>query len=36
MDIQAGDELVFNYNDSEINMAAPFMVDGIPVCGKGV
>lgn len=32
--IQSGDEIKFNYNDSEINMANPFYVDNILVCGK--
>jgi len=27
-------ELAFNYNDTEINMAAPFYVNDITVCGK--
>lgn len=34
IDIQIGDELTFDYNKNEINMAAPFMADGIYVCGK--
>lgn len=28
------DEITFNYNDTEINMAEPFELDGINVCGK--
>jgi hypothetical protein len=27
------DEILFNYNDTEINMANPFYDDGILVCG---
>ena len=33
-DIKYGDELMFNYNDSEINMAAPFYVNNELVIGK--
>jgi len=33
-EIKIGDEITFNYNDSEINMASPFMVNGIKVQGK--
>ncbi len=33
-DIKNNDELLFNYNDTEINMANPFYVNGILVCGK--
>lgn len=33
-DINANDELFFNYNDTEINMANPFYVDNILVCGN--
>jgi len=33
-DIDADEELVFNYNDNEINMAAPFVVGGVLVCGS--
>jgi len=33
-DINSGDELTFNYNETEINMASPFVVDGVKVCGK--
>jgi SET domain-containing protein len=32
-DIQEDDELTFNYNENEINMASPFVVDGITVSG---
>lgn len=34
VDIEPGDELNFDYNSNEINMAAPFEVNGIKVCGK--
>ena len=33
-DIISDEELVFNYNDSEINMAAPFYINNILVNGK--
>ena len=33
-DIQANDELTFNYNDTEVNMANPFTVNNILVKGK--
>ena len=33
-DINMYDEITFNYNDSEIEMACPFECDGIMVCGK--
>lgn len=33
-DIEPDEELVFNYNENEINMAAPFSVDGVAVQGK--
>lgn len=33
-DIKKGDELMFDYNESEINMACPFTVDGKEVKGK--
>lgn len=33
-DINKFEELTFNYNDTEINMAEPFEVNGIKVCGK--
>jgi len=33
-DIEKDTELAFNYNDTEINMAAPFYVNDITVCGK--
>lgn len=32
-DLDADEEITFNYNDSEIEMACPFSVDGILVCG---
>lgn len=32
--INKGDEITFNYNENEINMASPFVVDGILVKGK--
>jgi hypothetical protein len=32
--IDAGNELTFNYNDSEINMSCPFEVDGHLVSGN--
>ena len=34
VDINPGDELTFNYNETEVNMASPFIVDGVKVCGK--
>lgn len=33
VDIKEGDELTFNYNENEINMANPFYVNGEFVCG---
>lgn len=33
-DINSGDELNFNYNASEVDMACPFVVDGVEVSGK--
>ncbi len=33
-DINIYDEITFNYNDTEIEMACPFEDDGILVCGK--
>ncbi len=33
-DINMYDEITFNYNDSELEMACPFEDDGILVCGK--
>lgn len=33
-DIAAGEELTFDYNASEIDMAAPFEVNGVRVAGK--
>ena len=32
-DIYPGDEITFNYNSTEINMACPFDVDGVAVNG---
>jgi len=32
--IEIGEELVFNYNENEINMASPFYVENILVSGK--
>jgi SET domain len=34
IDINIGDELTFNYNETEINMASPFVVNDVIVCGK--
>lgn len=36
VDIQPDDELTFNYNDSEVNMADPFMVNSVMVNGTTV
>ena len=33
-DIEYGDELSFNYNDSELPMHSPFTVDGVEVKGR--
>lgn len=33
-DIEIGDELNFNYNENEIDMACPFVVNGVLVKGK--
>lgn len=33
-DIKKYEEITFNYNESEINMAKPFEVNGVKVCGK--
>ena len=33
-DIKIGDEINFNYNDSEINMASPFICNNTLVSGK--
>jgi len=33
-DINIHDEITFNYNETEVNMAYPFEDDGIQVCGK--
>jgi hypothetical protein len=35
-DIKKYDEITFNYNETEINMAQPFEVDGIKVCGNTI
>ena len=34
MDINDGDEISFNYNDSEINMANTFQMGDVLVCGQ--
>lgn len=34
IDIQPKTEITFNYNDNEVNMASPFMCDGVHVTGK--
>lgn len=34
VDIKEDEELAFNYNDNELKMASPFVVDNILVCGK--
>lgn len=33
-EINIYDEITFNYNDTEIEMACPFVDDGVKVCGK--
>ena len=33
-DIEVGDEIVFNYNDTEINMASPFYIGDLLVNGN--
>ena len=33
-DVEIDDELFFNYNDTEINMANPFYVNGVLVSGQ--
>ena len=33
-DINIYDEITFNYNDNELEMASPFEDDGILVCGR--
>jgi hypothetical protein len=33
-ELNEGDEITFNYNESEINMASPFYVHGVHVHGK--
>jgi len=35
-DIEIYDEITFNYNDTEIEMACPFEDNGILVCGKKI
>lgn len=35
-DINQGDEITFDYNVTEINMASPFKVNGIDVIGKNI
>lgn len=35
-EIKQYEEITFNYNESEINMAEPFEVDGIAVCGEKI
>ena len=35
-DIMINEEITFNYNDNEINMASPFYVNGKLVSGKSV
>lgn len=32
--IEQNEELTINYNDTEINIANPFEVDGVKVCGR--
>ena len=34
VDVNNGDEITFNYNDSELTMAAPFTINGQQVCGN--
>jgi len=34
IDINPNDEITFNYNDSELEMASPFEVNGIHICGS--
>jgi hypothetical protein len=34
VDIRGGDELTFNYNESELLMSCPFEVDGVMVTGS--
>ena len=36
IDINENDEITFNYNENEVTMAAPFTVNGRPVCGKNI
>jgi len=35
-DLKKGDELMFNYNESEINMACPFSIGDVEVKGNSV
>ena len=35
-DIAPGDEITFDYNSNEINMAAPFRLNGVKVSGKSI
>lgn len=35
-DIKKYEEITFNYNESEINMACPFEINGVKVCGKKI
>lgn len=35
-DIMIGEEITFNYNNTEINMANKFYDNGILVCGKNI
>jgi SET domain-containing protein len=34
IDINENDEITFNYNENELTMAAPFVVNGQQVCGN--
>ena len=34
--ILSGDEITFDYNSNEINMAAPFELNGVKVSGKNI
>ncbi len=34
LDITNGDQITFDYNVNEVNMAAPFYVDDILICGN--
>ena len=35
-DIHSGDEITFDYNSNEINMAAPFELNGVKVTGESI